>query len=62
MNSRASNRKMAGKKQKRKHLWNDKARCRTRVNIGLDQLSSAGENSRRGRPAIGCRDCFVSSR
>ncbi len=57
MNSRASNRKMAGKKQKR----NDKARCRTRVNIGLDQLSSAGENSRRGRPAIGCRDFFVSS-
>ncbi len=43
-------------------MRNDKVRSRTRVNIGSDQLCSARENSRSGRPAIRRRGCFVTSR
>ncbi len=53
---------MVDKNKRGKHLRNNKARSRTRVNIRSDQLCSAGENSRSGRPAIGRRGCFVSSR
>ncbi len=52
---------MADKKNRGKRLRNNKARSRTRVNIGSDQLSCAGENSRSGRPAIGRQGFIVSS-
>ncbi len=54
MNSRAKRQKDGNDEFRGKRLQNDKARSRTRVNIGSDQLSSAGEISRSGRPAIRC--------